>query len=75
MGGSTSIGNNQRGGTKPGDPPPDDKSTLLPGNEVLPGTVVTGAGTCSCCGGSGKMPDGSECRDCQGSGKAASTGG
>lgn len=68
---STSIGNNPRDGAKPTDPPPDDKATLMPGAEVLPGSVVTDGDTCLCCGGSGKMRDGSECRECRGSGKAS----
>ncbi len=71
MSGSTSIGNDQRKGTKPNDPPPDDKSTLLPGDEMLPGTVSTGEDRCRCCGGSGKMPGGAECKDCRGTGKTA----
>ena len=76
MSGSTSIGNDQREGAKPTDPPPDDKSTLLPGDEALPGTVGTGEDICRCCGGSGKMADGSECKDCQGIGKVtAAVGG
>ncbi len=68
MSGSTSIGNGPQGGVRPSESP-DDKSTLSPGDEALPGTIGSAEDVCRCCGGSGKMPDGSECRDCSGTGK------
>ncbi len=69
MSGSTSIGNDKRQGDEGIDAPPSDKSTLSPGDEALPGTVGTGENACRCCGGSGKMDDGTECKECSGTGK------
>ena len=46
-----------------------DRSKMAPGDEAAPGTRGTGEDICRCCGGSGKMDDGSECKDCAGTGK------
>ena len=58
--------NNQNAGAVPG---ATDRSKMAPGDEAPPGTRGTGEDVCRCCGGSGKMDDGSECKECAGTGK------
>ena len=42
---------------------------MSPGDEAPAGTPGTGENVCPCCGGSGKMDDGKDCKECSGTGK------
>ena len=42
---------------------------LNPGDVAEPGTPGTGEDICDKCGGTGSMPDGSECTNCGGTGR------
>ncbi len=53
----------------PGTSPTAQQAPMSPGDEAPAGTPGTGENVCSCCGGSGKMPDGKSCRECGGTGK------
>jgi RecJ-like exonuclease len=46
-------------------PDPD----LKPGDEAEPGTPGAAEDLCETCGGSGKLDDGKECPECEGSGR------
>ena len=53
----------------PGTSPTAQRAPMSPGDEAPAGTPGTGEDVCPCCGGSGKMDDGKECRECSGTGK------
>jgi hypothetical protein len=42
---------------------------LRPGDEAPPGTPGSGENLCRHCGGNGRMPDGSRCMVCDGTGR------
>lgn len=42
---------------------------LKPGDDAMPGTPGTGEDLCEICGGSGIRRDGSECPNCEGTGR------
>jgi len=46
-------------------PDPD----LKPGDEAEPGTPGAAEDLCEGCGGSGKLPDGKPCPECEGTGR------
>jgi hypothetical protein len=46
-------------------PDPDMK----PGDEAEPGTPGAGEDLCETCGGSGKLADGKQCPECEGTGR------
>lgn len=52
--------------TPPTSPP---GSKLKPGDEAFAGTPGTGEDLCEVCGGSGIRKDGTECPNCEGSGR------
>lgn len=54
--------------TETSKPSPAGESLMAPGDVAPPGTPGTGENTCTHCGGSGTMPDGFRCRDCDGTG-------
>jgi hypothetical protein len=41
---------------------------MRPGDEAAPGSVGTGEGICQECRGSGKLENGAECPNCEGTG-------
>lgn len=42
---------------------------LKPGDDAMPGTPGTGEDLCEVCGGTGIRKDGSECSNCEGTGR------
>lgn len=57
---------NPQGEQAPSSAPPD---RLKPGDEAWAGTPGTGADLCEQCGGRGKISNGQECPNCEGTGK------
>ena len=42
---------------------------LKPGDEAAPGTPGAGEDLCTACAGSGRLPSGAPCPECEGTGK------
>jgi hypothetical protein len=48
---------------------PSEPAPLKPGDEAPPGTLGAGEGICDRCSGKGKLADGAECPECDGTGR------
>lgn len=55
--------------TPPTGTPGKQPGQLKPGDEAMPGTPGTGEDLCEMCGGNGVSKDGSECPNCEGTGR------
>lgn len=61
-------GHGHKDGGAPGGTSDIRQDSLKPGDQAPPGTPGAGENVCRHCGGSGRMPDGSTCTVCEGTG-------